>query len=578
MPGAAWFPGAQLNYAEHALARRDDHPALVARSETRGLDRTDTITYQDLARQVAAARAGLVHLGVRRGDRVVAYMPNIPETVVAFLATASLGAIWASCSPDFGTRAVIDRFAQLEPVVLLAVDGYRYGGRDFERVAEIAEIERALPTLRATVVLPYLRDTAPEGRTSWRDLTRETAPLAFESVPFAHPLWVLYTSGTTGLPKGLVHGHGGILLEHLKSLQLHNDLGSDDRFFWFSTTGWMMWNYLLGILSLGGAALLFDGNPGYPDLNTLWRFAAETRMTYFGTSAPFLHACMKAGITPGRDLDLSALRGIGSTGAPLSPEGFRWVREMLGRPILLGSVSGGTDPCTAFVQSCPLLPVRAGELQCAALGAKIEAFSPNGEPVVGEVGELVITRPMPSMPVTLWNDPDMTRYRSAYFEMFPGVWRHGDWIRFNPDGSCVIYGRSDATLNRGGVRMGTAEFYRVVEGLPEIADSLVVEVDEDDGKLVLFVVLRPGASLDDELRRRIAAALRRELSPRHVPDRILAVAEVPKTLNGKKLEVPVKRLLAGQPLASAVSEGAVANPASLTSLVETYRQETASAR
>jgi len=575
MPGAEWFPGAELSHAEHALARRDDHPALIARSETRGLGRTTTLTYAELAGQVAAVRAGLVRRGVGRGDRVVAYMPNIPETVVAMLATTSLGATWASCSPDFGTRAVIDRLAQLEPAVLLAVDGYRYGGKDFDRLREIGELERALPTLRATVVLPYLRDTAPAGRVTWAELASETVPLAFEPVPFAHPLWVLYTSGTTGLPKGLVHGHGGILLEHLKSLALHNDLGADDRFFWFTTTGWMMWNYVLGILPLGGTALLFDGDPGFPDLDTLWRFAADTKMTYFGTSAPFLHACMKAGITPGASLDLSSLRGVGSTGAPLSPEGFRWVREMLGRPILVGSVSGGTDLCTAFVQSCPLLPVRAGELQCAALGAKVEAFSADGKPVVDEVGELVITRPMPSMPVRLWNDPAMDRYRASYFEMYPGTWRHGDWIRFTPEGSCVIYGRSDATLNRGGVRMGTAEFYRVVEELPEVSDSLVVEVG--DGRLVLFVVLAPGATLDDGLRRRIAAALRRELSPRHVPDRVLAVDTVPKTLNGKKLEVPVKRLLDGQPIGGVVSEGAVADPRSLSALVEAYRRATAAA-
>ncbi len=577
MPGAEWFPGVDLSYAEHALARRDDHPAVIARSETRGLENTTTITYAELATQVAAARAGLARLGVRRGDRVVAYMPNIPETVVALLATASLGATWASCSPDFGTRAVIDRFSQLGPVVLLAVDGYRYGGTDFDRTSELAEIEHALPTLRATVVLPYLRSEAPRGRATWSELTSEIAPLAFERVPFQHPLWVLYTSGTTGLPKGLVHGHGGILLEHLKSLALHNDLGPDDRFFWFTTTGWMMWNYLLGILPLGGTALLFDGNPGYPDLSTLWRFAADTRMTYFGTSAPFLHACMKAGLTPGAALDLGALRGVGSTGAPLSPEGFRWVPAMLGRPILVGSVSGGTDLCTAFVQSSPLLPVRAGELQCAALGAKVEAYSPDGRPVTGEVGELVITRPLPSMPVSLWNDPDGARYRASYFEMFPGVWRHGDWIRFTPEGSCVIYGRSDATLKRAGVRMGTAEFYRVVEELPEIADSLVVETGEDNA-LVLFVVLGQGAALDDRLRSRLNATIRAELSPRHVPDRIISVPAIPKTLNGKKLEVPVKRILAGQPLTGAVSEGAMADPRTLSALVDAYRREAAGTR
>ena len=575
MPGASWFPGAELSYAEHALARRDDHPALVARSETRGLDNLTTVTYAELARQVAAVRAGLVRLGVARGDRVVAYLPNIPETVVALLATSSLGAIWSSCSPDFGTRAVVDRFGQLDPKVLFAVDGYRYGGRDFDRTRELAEIERELPSLTATIVLPYLRPdatvTPSETRRSWTELALETAPLEFAQLPFEHPLWVLYTSGTTGLPKGLVQSQGGILIEHLKSLALHQDLGTEDRFFWFTTTGWMMWNYMLGILPLGGTAVLFDGSPAHPDMGTLWRFAADAGVTYFGTSAAFIQACMKAEISPGRDNDLSRVRAVGSTGAPLPPRGFTWIVDKLGRSIPVGSVSGGTDVCTAFLQSCPLLPVRAGELQCAALGAKIEAYSADGKPIVGEVGELVITRPLPSMPVHLWNDPDGKRYRASYFDVFPGVWRHGDWIRFNADGSSVIYGRSDATLNRGGVRMGTAEFYRIVEQLPEIRDSLVVEVGGDDAELILFVVLAPSARLDEALRRRINETLRRELSPRHAPDRILAVPEIPKTLNGKKLEIPVKRLLMGQPLAGAVSEGAVANPASLGVLVDAYR-------
>jgi acetoacetyl-CoA synthetase len=579
MPGASWFPGAELNYAEHALARRDDHPALIARSETRGLDQTTTVTYAELARQVAAIRAGLIKLGVKRGDRVVAYMPNIPETVAALLAISSLGAIWSSCSPDFGTRAVVDRFGQLDPKVLFVVDGYRYGGRDFDRTQEIADIERSLSSLKATVVLPYLRPDAPPplsaSRMSWAELASEAGPLEFAQLPFEHPLWVLYTSGTTGLPKGLVHSQGGILLEHLKSLALHQDLGPDDRFFWFTTTGWMMWNYMLGVLPLGGTAVLYDGSPAFPDMQTLWRFAADVGVTYFGTSAPFIHACMKAGVTPTANVDLGRLRAIGSTGAPLSPQGFTWIIEALGRSLPVQSVSGGTDLCAAFVQSCPLLPVRAGELQCAALGAKVEAFDRYGKPVVGEVGELVITRPMPSMPIYLWSDPDFARYRATYFDAFPGVWRHGDWIRFNEDGSSVIYGRSDATLNRGGVRMGTAEFYAIVEALPEIKDSLVVEVGVDDAELVLFVVLAPDVTLDDALRKRINDALRRALSPRHTADRIFAVPEIPKTLNGKKLEIPVKRLLMDQPLAGAVSEGAVANPASLGAVLQAYREATA---
>jgi acetoacetyl-CoA synthetase len=582
MPGASWFPGAELNYAEHALARRDDHPALIARSETRGLERTTTVTYRELAEQVAAVRAGLVRLGVTRGDRVVAYMPNIPETVVALLATSSLGAIWSSCSPDFGTRAVVDRFGQLDPKVLFAVDGYRYGGRDFDRARDLDEIERGLPSLTATVVLPYLRPNATSPRSgsrmSWAVLASEPAPLEFARLPFEHPLWVLYTSGTTGLPKGLVHSQGGILLEHLKSLALHQDLGPNDRFFWFTTTGWMMWNYMLGILPLGGTAVLFDGSPAHPNIGTLWRLAAEVGVTYFGVSAGFIQACMKTDLWTSRGYDLRTIRAVGSTGAPLPPEGFTWIVEGLELPVPVGSVSGGTDVCTAFLQSCPLLPVRAGELQCAALGAKIEAYSEDGTPVIGEVGELVITRPLPSMPLYLWNDPDGRRYRESYFDVFPGVWRHGDWIRFNADGSSVIYGRSDATLNRGGVRMGTSDFYRIVEAFPQIKDSLVVEVDGESAELVLFVVLAANETLDDDLREVINKALRDQLSPRHAADRILAVPDIPKTLNGKKLEIPVKRLLMGKPLAGAVSEGAVANPASLGAVVEAYREAVAARR
>jgi acetoacetyl-CoA synthetase len=399
------------------------------------------------------------------------------------------------------------------------------------------------------------------------------ADLCFEAVPFDHPLWVLYSSGTTGLPKAIVQGHGGILLEHLKALSLHLDLGAEDRFFWFTTTGWMMWNFLISALLLGTTIVLYDGSPVYPTIRALWKLAEETGMTYFGTSAPFLTACMKTGYSPGRDRDLSRLRALGSTGAPLPPEGFRWVYDHVSADILLGSCSGGTDLCTAFVLSCPLLPVRAGEIQCRGLGAKVEAFDASGRPVLDEVGELVITEPLPSMPVCFWNDPDGQRYRSSYFEAFPGVWRHGDWIKITSRGSCVIYGRSDATLNRAGVRMGTSEFYRVVEELPEVLDSLVVDTGHlnREGRLLLFVVLRDGRSLEETLKARIRERLRAELSPRHLPDEIYAIPEVPRTLNGKKLEVPVKRILDGASAEEAVSADAMSNPEALRFFVDLGR-------
>ncbi len=572
MPGARWFEGALLNYAEHALWRRDGHPALVFASEQGSLVE---ISYGELYRQVAAAARGLRALGVRRGDRVVAYMPNIPQTVVAFLATASLGAIWSSCAPEFGVRSVVDRFLQIEPAVLLAVDGYRYNGRPYDRREVLAEIRRQLPSLKATVLVPYLHPDAGlqgvPGARLWDEVVSQGADaIDFEPVPFDHPLWVLYSSGTTGLPKAIVHGHGGILLEHLKAASLHLDLTPDDRFFWFTTTGWMMWNFLIGGLLLGLTVLLYDGSPAYPDLNALWRFAEQTGMTYFGTSAPYLLTCMKEGLEPGRRFDLGRLRAVGSTGAPLTPEGFRWVYEHVKEDLLLGSISGGTDLCTAFVGSCPLLPVRAGEIQCRMLGARVEAFDEAGRSLTGEVGELVITEPMPSMPLFFWNDPDGRRLQESYFSMYPGVWRHGDWIKITERGSCVIYGRSDSTLNRGGVRMGTSEFYRVVEELPEVADSLVVDTGRlgEEGRLFLFVVLRAGASLDEGLRARIRERLRRELSPRHVPDEIYAIAEVPRTLNGKKMEVPVKRILSGTPVEKAVSRDAMSNPQALNFFVE----------
>ncbi len=567
MPGTRWFPGATLNWAEHALrlpGRGDDDVVIVARSQSRG---EMQLTAADLRDGVARARAGLLRLGVRRGDRVAAYLPNVPEAVIGLLACASIGAIWSSCAPEFGTRSVIDRLGQIEPSVLLTIDGYRYGERAVDRTNEVAAIREALPSLRATVVLPYLADgTAIPDAITWADLVAEPGTLDFEPVPFDHPLYLLYCSGTTGLPKPIVHGHGGILLEHLKILALHHDLGPEDRFFWFSTTGWMMWNYLVSALAVGSTIVLYDGSPAHPDLMALWRMAAELGITCFGTSAPFLLACRKEGLRPGEAVDLSALRSIGSTGAPLPAEGFRYVYDAIGSDLQLASVSGGTDVCTAFVGASPLVPVWEGEISCRMLGCRVEAFDPDGRPLMGEEGELVVTAPMPSMPVGFWNDPHGGRYREAYFSLFPGAWRHGDWVTITERGSCVISGRSDATLNRGGVRIGTAEFYAIVEGMPEIADAIVVHLEERD-ELILFVALRPGAALDDALRARIGAELRRSLSPRHVPDRIVEVPGVPRTLSGKKLEVPVKRILSGTPAEVAASRGSLANPASLDPFV-----------
>jgi acetoacetyl-CoA synthetase len=553
MPGAEWFPGARLSYVEHMFrGHADDAVALVHASELRPLGET---TWGELRMQTAAIRAGLVELGVGRGDRVVAYMPNIPETIAAFFATASIGAIWSSASPDFGARSVVDRFAQIEPKVLLAVDGYRYGGKDFDRMDTVRQLQAEIPSLEHTFVLPYLG-----GEGNWDELLRPGGALEFAQLPFDQPLWVLYSSGTTGLPKPIVHGQGGILLEHLKKMRLHLDIRAGDRLFWFTTTGWMMWNLLLAGLLTEAAIVLYDGNPATPDMDVLWDLAEQTGITCFGTSAAYVNACMKAGVEPAKGRDLSRLRSVGSTGSPLSPEGFRWVYDHVGADTWLFSTSGGTDVATAFVGGVPILPVYEGELQARSLGAKVEAFDEDGNSVVGEVGELVVTEPMPSMPVFFWGDEDGTRYRESYFDVYPGVWRHGDWIEITGRGTAIIYGRSDSTINRGGVRMGTSEIYRVVLGVDEVTDALVVDAD---GYMPLFVVLRDGAALDEELREEIARRIREDCSPRHVPNEIHAVPEIPRTLSGKILEVPVKRILLGADPAAVASRDSLANPDAL---------------
>jgi acetoacetyl-CoA synthetase len=578
MPGARWFPGARLNFAEHVFRNRPaDGVAIVHASERRELAE---LTWGELEAMTARVASALRGLGVGPGDRVVAYLPNIAETVAALLACASIGAIWSSCSPDFGVRTVVDRFAQIEPKVLLAVDGYRYGGRDFDRSEVLQRLQEEIPSLEHTVVLGYLARepdlSSLRNALSWDELLEQADAdgLAFEQLPFDHPLWVLYSSGTTGLPKAIVQGHGGILLELSKQLALHVDVRPGDRLFWFTTTGWMMWNFLVGGLLTGATIVLYDGSPATPSMDVLWDLAAEARITCFGTSAAYIGACLKAGVEPARGRDLSALASLGSTGSPLAPEGFDWVYEHVGSDIWLFSTSGGTDVCTPIVGGVPTLPVHRGELQARALGCKVEAWDERGRPLTGEVGELVLTEPMPSMPLYFWNDPDGRRYRESYFETYPGIWRHGDWIEITERGTAIISGRSDSTINRGGVRMGTAEIYRAVLALDDVVDALVVDLPLDGANafMPLFVVLRPGLELTDDLIAAIRARVREDCSPRHVPDAIRQIEAVPRTLSGKVLEVPVKRILMGQDPATAVSRDALANPDALEYFLRVQRE------
>ncbi|GAA5234464.1 acetoacetate--CoA ligase [Verticiella sediminum] len=564
MPGARWFPGARVNFVDqvfrHATTQR---PAIVFRGED---GRAGEWSWAELQRQAAALAARLRALGVTPGDRVVAYLPNLPETIVALLGCASVGAVWSVCSPDMGSASVLDRFRQIEPSVLIACNGYRYGGKDHDRGASVAELRAGLPTLRHVIALNQLAGAAPlPDALPWQDAVAGDAPLQAEWLAFDHPLWIVYSSGTTGMPKPIVHGHGGILLVMSMMGMMHNDIQPRDRFHWYSSTGWIMWNAQVGGLLAGATVCLYDGSPAYPDWGALWRFAGETGVTFFGAGAAFFASCEKAGVEPRQIADLSRLRAVGSTGSPLAPESYRWIREHVGAHLWIDAISGGTDFAGAFLAGNVTQPVYEGEMQCRCLGAAVYAYDDAGHPVHDEVGELVCVQPIPSMPLYLWNDDDGSRYRESYFEMYPGVWRHGDWLRVTPRGGAIIYGRSDTTINRQGIRMGTSEIYRAVETLPEVLDSLVVDLEYlgRASYMPLFVVLREGYTLDAALDARIRKAIRDALSGRYVPNEIFAVAQIPRTLSGKKLELPIRKLLLGQPLRKVANPDSLANPASL---------------
>ncbi len=547
MPQAQWFPGVQLNYVDQVVRNaRSDRPAILYLRE--GGDVVE-VSWAELLGRTAAFAHTLRDLGVRTGDRVVGYLPNIPEAVIAFLATASIGATWSACGQDYSAKAALDRLGQLEPTVLVTTEGYTYGGKFHDKSAEITELQKGLPTLRATVMTPDLTDA------SSAELT--TAP-----VDFAHPLWILFSSGTTGLPKGIMHAHGGVLLEHLKAVALQSDIGTGDTFFWYTSPSWMMWNFQVAGLLVGSTIVCYDGSPNAPRPDALWEIAARVKATVLGTSPGYVLGCAKAGAVPRKEHDLSALRTVGITGSSLPPSSSLWLRDNVGEHVQVSSISGGTDVVSAFIGGVRTVPVWPGELSAPYLGCALDSWDESGKPVRNEVGELVVTKPMPSMPVGFWNDADGSRYRAAYFEMFPGVWRHGDWITITDRGSVIVHGRSDSTLNRHGIRMGSADIYQAVERLPEVAEALIIGVDQPDGGywMPLFVVLAGGAELTDEVRDRIKNTIREEVSPRHVPDEIIAAPGVPHTRTGKKLEVPIKKLFQGADAAKVVERSAVDDP------------------
>lgn len=574
MPGTRWFPGARLNWAQNVLAHHNSHrPAVIALGDNHTVVE---LSWAELTAQTASLAAELRKMGVHPGDRIAGYLPNIPEAVIALLATASLGATWVVCPPEYGPNGVLERFQQVEPTILIAADGYRFGGKAIDRMDVIEELRAQLPTVQQSIIVRNLQPNRKilSGAMAFDDLVHGVATPMYEQVPFEHPLWILYSSGTTGLPKGIVHSHGGILLEHLKVSALQMDTSPEDRVFVYTSTGWMLWNMLVSSLAVGATIITYDGSPAFPGPDALFAICAANQVTRFTTGAAYLTACQRSGIHPAQRHDLTSLRSISSTGSPLPESTWQWIYDAVGADLHLSSDCGGTDVCSGFVGGNPMLPVYAGELQAPYLGVSIEAWTETGQPVTGEVGEMVITAPMPSMPIRFWNDPDGTLYRKAYFDTFPGVWRHGDWMTVTENGTYVVHGRSDTTINRGGVRMGSADIYAAVQALPEVTDSLVIGVELSDGNyyMPLFVVLAPSAELDDELTHRVCQTIREHVSPRHVPDDVIAAPSVPVTVTGKKLELPIKRILQGTAESKAVNRAAVANPDSLDWYIEFARR------